>query len=261
MPGKSEVTQEKKFMEDAGGDAAAVLEDALMRAVEGGGDEAAPEAGPTALERALADMEHQETGGGEAAPGQKVTLKYNGEERQLPLEEVIVLAQKGLNYDKVKARADGAGGRETQVLEALGEQLGLPPGEAADLLEEVCLSMVAGELAGQGVPEDLARQMAGTRLGVAAEDGGDEEEKEGPGGFLELAEKYPDLTELPEEAGVLIEEGVPPLYAYEMAENRRLKEEMDALGAKEKNARQAPGSAASTGEGETQDPFLRGFAR
>lgn len=45
---------------------------------------------------------------------QALKLKYNGEEKEIPLDEAVVLAQKGMNYDYVKGRYDDVIGTITE---------------------------------------------------------------------------------------------------------------------------------------------------
>ena len=47
------------------------------------------------------EPEAKETTSSAEGENQTFTVKYNGEEKQLTREEIISLAQKGMNYDKV----------------------------------------------------------------------------------------------------------------------------------------------------------------
>lgn len=196
--------------------------------------------------------------------GEKLNLKYNGEEYQLPVEEVVTLAQKGMNYDKILRRAEAAE-EELRAREG-GESDGVSE-EMLELLEDEQMQEAFGAaVAGEDVPgeaaEDAAREVSPEEPAVSTE------EDEGLAGFLELVAKYPDIERLPEEAAALVRRGVPPLYAYELAqnhaleqENARLRQGIEAAAAAERNRQLAPSSAESLGQTEESDPFLSGFQK
>lgn len=59
----------------------------------------------------------EESGKAEETPSesrQALKLKYNGEEKEIPLDEAVILAQKGMNYDYVKGRYDDVIGTITE---------------------------------------------------------------------------------------------------------------------------------------------------
>lgn len=62
----------------------------------------------------------------EAAPPQAVTeeptytVKYNGEQREVPLSELLVNAQKGMNYDRVVAQRDALRALQSEAAGAKG---------------------------------------------------------------------------------------------------------------------------------------------
>ncbi len=173
---------------------------------------------------------------------QTLRLKYNGEEMDLPVDEVVTLAQKGMNYDKVYARAQAAQDtREVRMIAQMAEVSGMEPEEYLDKLEEQRFGdMLGGMASGEAeeLPADADRELEG---------------------FVEFVRKYPDIDELPAEAAALVRRGVPPLYAYEAYENARLRAGIAAREADWKNRENTPGSAGSLGETADSDPFLTGF--
>lgn len=68
---------------------------------------------------------------------QLVPLKYNGESKEMPLDEVITLAQKGMNYDKVAAERDSLrNSTEIKLLRDLAQQNGLSVNDLLKNLQE-----------------------------------------------------------------------------------------------------------------------------
>lgn len=65
-----------------------------------------------------------------------LTVKYNGEEKKISLEEAAVLAQKGMNYDHVVAERDSKYKRELDVLERYASLSGMSRQEYVNRLEE-----------------------------------------------------------------------------------------------------------------------------
>ena len=65
-----------------------------------------------------------------------LTVKYNGEEKKISLEEAAVLARKGMNYDHVVAERDSKYKRELDVLERYASLSGMSRKEYLDRLEE-----------------------------------------------------------------------------------------------------------------------------
>lgn len=192
-------------------------------------------------------------------------LKYNGDEMDLPMDEVVTLAQKGMNYDKIYARAQRAdeAGAHSEALEKLAAASGMEPDEYLEALENERFEDILG-CAVTGVPKEMEKAGAAEEAGGETSPGDDE----ALAGFIELVAKYPDLDALPEEAAALVRAGVPPLYAYEAAagrqlagENARLRAGLAAAGADARNRVTTPGSAESLGETADADPFLTGFQR
>ena len=61
-----------------------------------------------------------------AQKGQTLKVKYNGEEKELTFDEAVILAQKGMNYDKVTAERDTLrNSKEKQILEKFAKASGM----------------------------------------------------------------------------------------------------------------------------------------
>ena len=211
---------------------------------------------------------HPENGETAAPDEQMFTLKYNGEEKQLPAHEVRTLAQKGMNYDKMLARLQEAqNSPEARVLDEWARDAGMDRRQYMEYLQGARQEKFVKKLMqGKGYSEEAARsvwqlQQENTRLqNQQAKTRQQAAEAER---YMPLARKYPSLKELPPEVGQAIREGVAPLRAYEnYLQTRKLADMEQKLGghtAAAKNRQSLPGSAAGWGSPEVRDPFLQGF--
>jgi hypothetical protein len=161
-----------------------------------------------------------ETADGFVSARDLFTLKHLGKERQVPREEVVALAQKGLDYDHVRQKA-----------ERLGQLIrGAVPGGQTETGTD------------------------GTFTAANAEAARRSEE------VLAFARRFPGVTEVPKEVWAHVRSGEPLLYAYLDHRNRSLSEQLSAREQEEKNRRRTPGSVSSSGErAENVDLFLAGW--
>lgn len=225
------------------------------------------------------------------------TVKYNGKEMDLSVADLITNAQKGMNYDHVKAERDEArkyadiGRRIAQIAERRGltQQAYLDQLTAAD--REAEIDRRAAELTKIGADPDLAKARARAELeraeltretGATATSGGaadgvaddsrTDKEREGSSAhkesetrdetrkkeLAEFVKLYPDVRKLPEEVVVSAAAGEPLISAYRAWENRELKTKLAEMEKQQQTRSKAIGSME--GAGETQsDPFLQGF--
>ena len=211
--------------------------------------------------------------GKEDVPGQQepsYRVKFNHEERDVPVSELVALAQKGMNYDKVAASAQAVEqSPEMLVMRQAIAQSGM---DAATFLEQwqngLDAAAVQQQVEAGMTPEAATRFVAMERQANewrAAERAAQEDARVRDG-VMEFAAAYPDVKEFPPEVMELMERGVPPLYAYHSYENAQLRTRIQELetaaAAKEadrKNRTRAPGSAAGMADGEESDPFLAGM--
>lgn len=156
------------------------------------------------------------------APGNEpaYTVKYNGEEKKLPLAELLANAQKGLNYDHVR--------QELELFRQRFREEGKNPEEPRQAM-------------GGTSPENAAGNAP-----VLS--------------FLRLLREYPDIAAetLPEQVALDISQGKDPLVSYQRYENRQLKSQLAALQQNLSNRRMSPGPAAGL-TGEPSDSFLDGL--
>ncbi len=151
------------------------------------------------------------------------TVKYNGELRELTLEELKTAAQKGLNYDKVAAERDRLrAAREFGVLDRMAGREGITREALLDRLEQ-----------SETVPPAGGRAPSG-------EDGA-------AGRLSAFRALYPDVVRLPEEVVADIGRGEDIVVAYQKHEIRELKRELAAQEQNAKNRERSVGSLSDTG--------------
>lgn len=209
------------------------------------------------------------------------TLKVCGEERKMTLPEVLVLAQKGGDYDRVRANYDSIK-EEAYRLKEIARASGKSTAELLDTLggaerqtaqEKTVSRLVQGGL-DEGVAEVLAELLVDKAEGASAQNNAPAESAADDGAddssavrdsIKKLVDVY-GVQELPEEVIELsVDKGLMPFEAYQawmIAEGARREEELNrrlAAKAKERdNAARGVGSLQGAGASR-QDPFLAGF--
>ena len=198
----------------------------------------------------------------------KYTIKYNGEYIELPISELIVLAQKGMDYDRIRKQRDklrAAFEKKDDSEFLISENSDLSDdGEEAlsgnqinntDLIERAAL-LLKKELGKTGVP-DIAK------LSDDANETPNQNEK---ARFIELFTRNPELAELPDEVYKAIAEGVSPVEAYNAYEKERLvkkaaelEEQIEALKNNEKNRTKALSSLRDDAPTQSLDDFISGL--
>lgn len=254
----------------SGMDAAAETEDEFVLGPEDyeisdddGGSGHEPEQGEGAPQEGTEDKPEEPAG---AEPTYKV--KYNGVEQDLPVSELVTLAQKGMNYDKVAAQAREQGPEVQMVRQAIA-QSGMDAQTFFDQWRQGLDAAAMQQQIDAGMtPEAAARFVAMERQMQVqqAEERAATEDARVRAGVMDFAEAYPDVKEFPPEVMALMEQGVPPLYAYRSYENAQLRARVQELetgaaakAADQRNRARAPGSAAGMADGEENDPFLAGM--
>ena len=191
---------------------------------------------------------------------QQLTLKYYGKEVTLPAQQVIALAQKGLDYDKVRSERDSfKSGRELTLLNQYAAASGMPLTQYLDHLEKGLEHAQVKQEMQRGMPEDAAREIARMKRETMQRKQEEEGQQQRLAPYMELLKEYPNLKQLPEEALRRIQTGESPLAAYRAVELERLKNQKAAQQAAENNRRTVPGTATGLGGKEKTDPFVAGF--
>jgi hypothetical protein len=248
-----------------------------------------------AEEKPADQQEQAEQRPDEAKPEEMRTLKvkYLGEEKELTEEEAVTLAQKGMDYDRQRQKAETL----TQELDSMRSRLGqLAEYEAflkelaepqALTVEDLMLETRATVLAKQqGIDMEtaLARVKARQAERAAAraqakpveadpvKEAEARRQRDVEAFLKEYGHVKPD--EIPPEVWKKVGEGTPLVDAYRAhevatikAENQRLKAEMEAAAKRHKeeleaerrnweNAKRSTGSQATAGGKKEIDPFL-----
>ena len=208
---------------------------------------------------------------------QTIRVKFNGEERDLSLEEARTLAQKGMNYDHVIEERD----RNRQAFDFLMERA-----KANNMTVEELIEREKNNAANQRIEKKIAElrerdedaseetlKMLATR-DIEAEDRLAEEAKQAEiknkeeemiNGWRELFKIHPELKPtdgketIPKEMFDLVGEGYSPVAAHYVLKLREIEEENKIKEAAETAKNKSIGSLSGVQSGKEEDDFLAGF--
>lgn len=209
--------------------------------------------------------------------------KYNGENTKFnSIDEAITAIQKGLNYDKVKAKVDEESSNNV-IIDYVGKmasKMGLTPQEYIEKVkayeaeqEKQKIEADVQDMVNNGVSEEVARRVARVEARMkqlddekaefeklkAEEKAQKDKDKE----YEEFLNAYPDVKaeEIPNE----VFENAKTIglkSAYAQYENKKLKAELEQMRQNQKNASNSVVTPTSDGSGTEQsskDAFLIGF--
>lgn len=206
-----------------------------------------------------------------------LTIRYNKADRKLSKKEAVELAQKGANYDHVKAELDSyRSGPIGQAMKAYADQAGMSVEQYAEMMahqaEAAAEKKAIEELQEKWpeAPDDLLKEYVRMqREGSKAKAMSAEEAKRQKEWADALAE-YPDIKPdaIPQDVHEAVAQGASPIDAlrqHELAALRAKVAELTAAKeAKEKandNRARSIGSAVGVSSGvEAEDDFLAGMA-
>lgn len=206
---------------------------------------------------------------------QALRVKYNHEEREIPIDEAIPLVQKGLNYDKLQERYQALeSDPRLQFIESLANQYGMDVNEYMTAVQQQQEQSRIQELVEKGISEELAQEMLENRKfreQIEAEKQAKQQEEQENAQYNEFFDYFreangrdfaPNQDNIPENVWEATKNGVPLKYAYMEHQNQQLQQQLQTLKQNESNAKKAPiGSVTAHGGTETasEDDFLRGF--
>lgn len=219
---------------------------------------------------------------GEGAGSDTYDLKYLGETKQVSREEVIELAQKGMDYDRQRERAESSKSEldglrkyktenDSTIAEIKAYMSEVGSENLSELLDELRVGkLVAGGMNRETATERVARERAERALKLAtdreAENGkADKQNEQAQKDVADFRAAHPDvdLKELLPKLKEDLEATKNLSAAYDRYENRRLTEEnkrlQEQLASKEKdsdNKRRAPGSQKAAGSDKPNDLFM-----
>lgn len=218
----------------------------------------------------------------EAQTGEAFELVYNGEKLTKNRDEVIRLAQIGMNHDRAVERARREGAAEHQntidALNRVADRMGRSTEELLNWMEQQMHKNAVDELVDTGLTqetaEELVRYREAERVQKAQEkrtqtQNAAEADRLKP--WKDFWEQYPQQAEAyqkqaPQAFVDALEKGMTPVAAQmsmEIAElreqNRVLQSNVEALTKGKENKKTAPPAVGSFGGKNEMDPFLQGF--
>ena len=223
---------------------------------------------------------------GEPNQAESFVLKHLGEEKSVSRDEVVQLAQKGMDYDRIREKWDGVkddvarlrmyeaflgelaearGGDKEHIVEAIN-----------DLIDETRIRtmLAAAEADGKELSPAAAAQQAVRKRtefapAVPAVDPEEARQEKSQMEVKRLLDEYPDVqaTDIPKEVwDDMNRHDGDLLGAYQRFENRKLKEELKALKKdleaekqQKKNKARSTGSTKSVGSSAGRDAFDEGW--
>ena len=227
------------------------------------------------------DDQRQETK--EEMPENKpiLAVKYDGVEKQLTEAEARELAQKGMNYDRIKQRYDElANSEELTLLDQLAKEAGVSNRTEfvktlAQYSQHNAVNQYVEQLKQQhpDTDESVLRELAETKLRqqqkeqeeqrLNTQQQAEKQQKEAfAAQYNAFITEYPnvDPAKLPDEVIQSMAAGETMLSAYRVYELKQLRAEKAAAEANQKNKNKALGSVKDGNLGdEKPDPILEGF--
>lgn len=169
------------------------------------------------------------------------TVKYNGQEYDLPVEELIIHAQKGMNYDKVYAERESLkNAPEFTLLEGLARESGMTREEYIKFLSD--------------------RMASPQRLDIPVNTNEVEDYKDNRN-WREFFDQHPEIQvhELDERFFDRVMAGERPAQVWLELQNNELEQKLTIERQNMQNRMRALGSQRSSAPIEDVDSFLSGF--
>jgi hypothetical protein len=206
---------------------------------------------------------------------QSLRVKYNKEEREIPIDEAIPLVQKGLNYDKTLERLQALeSDPRLSFVEELAQQHGMDVPSYLEAVKQQREQERIDQLVEQGISEELAQEMLENRKfreQFEAEKQTKAEEAKQNAEYQEFFDYFKQANnrdfvagqdEIPPSVWEATQKGVPLKYAYMEHQNNQYKTQLQTLKQNQSNKQKAPvGSLTAHGSNEvaSEDDFLAGF--
>jgi len=208
------------------------------------------------------------------------TLKYLGNEKTVNRDDVVTLAQKGMDYDRVKEKLSEYDGLKetlktnseklTEYSEFLEEASKANNCSVKDYIENVRVVMLANK---ENISNEAAReklQIIDERKSLEREKQALKAEKEAKVAEKSTKEKrdteiqeflkvYKDIKseDIPKDVWAEVGKGIPLITAYTRYENKTLKEKLEAEKQTKKNKERTAGSMQSTGKDKYKSEIER----
>lgn len=223
---------------------------------------------------------------------QTFELNYMGNKESVGRNEMIALAQKGKDYDRIHGKLDAANteletlrgqkanyDKYESFLKNLAQQSGT---DIQGLMDSVAAKMMVNDEAAKGntITEEFALQRVkldreraefeaqknaksepAQQAEPAAETAPDAEKAKRQDEFLAFTREYPDVKpeDIPKEVWAEFNSGKSLVGAYSKFENKKLRERLAAAEQNTKNRERSTGSRDSAGAGKQKDAFDAGW--
>jgi hypothetical protein len=196
---------------------------------------------------------------------QKIKVKYNHEEMELPYEEAVPYIQKGMNYEKAVERARQEA-LDNWIAEQGYEWNGKPIKTKAEYDQALREAEIRKQLENKELPQEVIDELVESRKfreESKAEKADREKQEKQRMDFQAFFEAYPDVKAdtIPAEVWQEVNNGKSLVDAYVKYENSTLKTKLaefetkfKAMETNEANASTSPGSV--TGNGDTKGDFI-----
>ena len=218
------------------------------------------------------DTEETEEKEEDKEPDQTFTLKHLDEVREVNRDEVVELAQKGMDYDRIRSERDSMKPRleelETFLKRIAGDQ------SIEDLIDSTIAKLDVADAEKRGEELDEVEQFKKLRIERVKREAKNpppepkpeptEEEKEKARlskSIQRFIKEYPDVkaTDVPPEVWKdYREHRADLLECYQLYENKKLKDELKSLKQNQKNKERSTGSKKSAGK-KTVDKWFDGW--
>lgn len=236
-----------------------------------GSGTATPQAGEQTAQQAAQGDNTNQTGQAaqtqQATAPQTIKIKYNHEEKEIPLDEATNYIQKGMNYDKVYEQLNSL-----QSNPALGfvENLAKTSGMTIEQYIEAANKQIEqdrlNQLIQQNIPEDLAKEIMANRQfrqQYEAKQKDIEAQEKRNADYQTFVKTYPDIKPetIPGEVWNNVNKGMSLVDAYTRYENQKLKAQMEKLTQSQQTQQTNQANAASstgsvTGQGTVPNGFI-----
>lgn len=278
-------TQESEMFEstenhgDSGEDLFSDYEEETAENTETGDNAAGNEEGQ---EMSNEEGENQSQGSEEGKKEEKpsedakmITVKFNGENIEVPIDQAQILIQKGMNYDHVKTEVDEFRG----TLEFYASQNGLTVPQYIKALkeqQETAAIQTEIETLSKKLPDEnpeVIKMLAELiykdkqhEAEKASEKQKREAQEEEDKVFREFVKKFPEVKEIPPEVAQKVKDGENLITAYQEYENQKLRDQIAHMETTKKteqknqeNKNTALGSLDGENTNTERDPFLEGL--
>lgn len=219
------------------------------------------------------EQEQETTPEPETPQERMLRLKVDREEREIPESEAILLAQKGLNYERAVERAKQEA-RDTYIAEQGYTWNDKPITNESEYKQALAEQEMINKYKDRDLPPEVIQELVESRRDREERQREKQEKAEQEKqqktfeeffNYFESANDRrfdPKTDILPQEVIDLAESGVPLKYAYMDYHNKQLKNSLKVSKQNETNSKKAPvGSVTAHGnnKSEPEDDFLLGF--